>query len=56
MTRREMLDALIDMRKDLSRNTLQLMAMCLSDAELEQVLRQAQQDAADEAVESMYGA
>lgn len=56
MTRREMIDSLIAMRKDLSRNTIQLMTMPLSDAELKQVLQHAQQDMAAEAVESTYGA
>lgn len=55
MTRREMIDSLIAMRKDLSRNTIQLMTVPLSDAELEQVLRQAQEDLAAEAVEGTYG-
>lgn len=54
MTRREMLDALIAMRKDLSRNTLQLMTMPLTDAELEQVLRYAQQDMVAEANEAEH--
>ena len=50
MTRREMIDSSIAMRKNLSRNTIQLMTMPLSDAELKQVFQHPQQDMVSEAV------